>query len=355
MSKRTTSITIILLAATILFIAALHYLTPVNSIVLHQVYQRIYYIPIILAAFWYGLRGGLAAATFAALSYLPHILLHWQHQNYEYALNQYAELSLFFVIGAVTGWLGDQKRREHDRAERINLELQKAYSDLRQTVGQLLQAERLSSLAEIASGVVHEVRNPLSAIKGAVEILEKDIPLESPRREFAQIAKAEVERINKLVTEFLKFARPPVLSKSPICVNDLLDSTIQLLELQAAKADVKMIREFAPDLPEVDIDAEQIKQVLLNLGINAIEAMPTGGTITFRSRSEGQTIAIDVEDTGSGIPPEILDRIFDPFLTTKEKGSGLGLSVAQRIVALHEGTLIAERRPSGTRFTITLG
>ena len=183
----------------VLLVAALHFLTPVDRLVLHQIYQRLYYIPIILASLWFGWRGGLGAALAASLSYIPHIALHWQHQNYDYALNQYAEITMFFVIGAVTGWLGDQKHRERIRAERINNELQTAYADLRKTVGQLLQAERLSSLAEIASGVVHEVRNPLGAIKGAVEILEDELAPDSPRREFARIAKTEVERIDKLV------------------------------------------------------------------------------------------------------------------------------------------------------------
>jgi signal transduction histidine kinase len=212
MNKKILSIPVLFLAAAVLLISALHFLTPVDSLVFHQIYQRLYYIPIILAALWYGWRGGLGAAGLASLSYLPHIALHWQHQNYDYALNQYAEIALFFVIGAVTGWLGDQKRRESARAEKINNELQTAYAELRQTVGQLLQAERLSSLAEIASGVVHEVRNPLGAIKGAIEILEDELAPDSPRREFARIAKTEVERIDKLVQNF--FISPALKSRT---------------------------------------------------------------------------------------------------------------------------------------------
>ena len=219
----------------VLLVAALHFLTPVDSLVLHQIYQRLYYIPIILASLWYGWRGGLGAALFASLSYVPHITLHWQHQNYDYALNQYAEIAMFFVIGAVTGWLGDQKRRESERAERINNELQTAYAELRETVGQLLQAERLSSLAEIASGVVHEVRNPLGAIKGAVEILEDELSPDSPRREFAQIAKTEVERIDKLVQEFFHFARAKEPNRQPTHINELIRSVKLLIENQAEK------------------------------------------------------------------------------------------------------------------------
>ena len=354
MNRRSTPIAIAVLAAAIILISALHYLTPVDSMVLHQIYQRTYYIPIILAAFWYGWRGGLGTAALAGLSYLPHILLHWQHQNYEYALNQYAEVALFFAIGAITGWLGDQRRREHERAERINAELQTAYGELRTTVGQLLQAERLSSLAEIASGVVHEVRNPLGAIKGAVEILEDEIPEDSPRREFARIAKVEVERIDKLVHEFLRFARPPKLSKAHADINDLLDSVVQLLDQQAKAAKVVIKRDLAVGLPRVEIDAEQIMQVLLNLAINAVEAMPEGGTVTFRTLREGEVVAVEIEDTGGGVAPDVIDHIFDPFFTTKDRGSGLGLSIAHKIVAQHNGRLSAENRPTGTRFKLTL-
>ncbi len=355
MNKKSSPTAVIVLVVTIMFVAVLHYVTPVDSIVLHQIYQRIFYIPIILAAFWYGLRGGIGAAALAAVTYLPHILLHWQHQNYEYALNQYAEIALFFVIGAVTGWLGDQKRREHERAERINTELQTAYADLRQTVGQLLQAERLSSLAEIASGVVHEVRNPLGAIKGAVEILEDEIPADSPRREFARIAKVEVERIDKLVSEFLKFARPPKLSTTSVDVNQLVISTIRLIERQADAANVEIDRDLSSDLPLVKIDADQMTQVLLNLSINAVEAMPKGGLMTFRTRASGGGVAVEIEDTGGGIPLSITDQIFDPFITTKDKGSGLGLSIAHKIVTQHKGTITAENSGSGTLFRIILG
>ncbi len=354
MDKISTRLALIFLAGAIILISALHYLTPVDSVVLHHVYQRTYYIPIILAALWYGWRGGIGAATFAALSYIPHILIHWQHQDYNYALNQYAEIALFFVIGAVTGWLGDQKRREHERAERINTELQTAYADLRQTVGQLLQAERFSSLAEIASGVVHEVRNPLASIKGAVEILEDEMPEDSPRREFARIAKVEVGRIDKLVGEFLKFARPPKLSKTHADVNSLVDSVIQLLDQQAAAADIEIKSEKASDLPAIELDTEQITQVLLNLGINAIEAMPSGGTMTFRTRSLGKGVAIEVEDAGVGIADDAIEHIFDPFFTTKDRGSGLGLSIAHKIITHHDGTIVATGQRQGTLFTITL-
>jgi two-component system, NtrC family, sensor histidine kinase HydH len=345
---------VLFIGAGVLLVSTLHFLTPVESVVLHQIYQRLYYIPIILASLWFGLRGGLGAALLACLSFVPHVAMHWQRQNYDYALNQYAEIAMFFVLGAVTGWLGDQKRRERERAERINAELQTAYAELRETVGQLLQAERLSSLAEIASGVVHEVRNPLGAIKGAVEILEDELKPDSPRREFARIAKTEVERIDKLVQEFFRFARPPKLAKALVNVNELVQSVGKLYGQQAAAQNVTVEEYLASGLPPVDLDAEQIKQVLLNLAINALQMMPGGGIIVFRTFQDETTVTVEVEDTGGGIPANALGRIFDPFFTTKDKGAGLGLSVAHKIVALHGGKLLAENTPRGAVFKLVL-
>ncbi len=352
MNKKNLTISVLFLGGSILLISALHFLTPINSLVLHQIYQRLYYIPIILAAFWYGWRGGLGAASFACISYVPHISMHWQHQNYDYALNQYAEIALFFVIGAVTGWLGDQKRREHDRAETINAELQTAYAELRQTFNQLLQAEKLSSLAEIASGVVHEVRNPLGAIKGAVEILEDELAEDSPRREFAAIAKAEVERIDKLVSEFLHFARAPKPEKIPADVNELTHSVHLLIEKQAQNQDVVIAENLAENLPEVALDTEQIKQVILNLALNALQSMPTGGELIFSTKKTGKKVIIEVADTGTGIDEKNLQRIFDPFFSTKEKSFGLGLSIAYKIAAEHGGSLSAKNSANGAVFRL---
>lgn len=352
MNKKNLTIYVLLLGGSILLVSALHFLTPVENFVLHQIYQRLYYIPIILAAFWYGWHGGLGAALLSSLSYLPHIVLHWQHQNFDYALYQYSEIAMFFVIGAVTGWLGDQRRREHDRAERINYELQAAYAELRQTFNQLLQAEKLSSLAEIASGVVHEVRNPLGAIKGAVEILEDELAADSPRREFAAIAKVEVERINKLVSEFLHFARAPKPEKTPTCVNELVNSVRLLIERQAREQNVSISDSLAENPLLAALDAEQIEQVLLNISLNALQAMPTGGKLTFSTRKNENQVIIEVSDTGTGIDEKNLGRIFDPFFSTKEKSLGLGLSIAYKIVAEHGGKLSAKNSKQGAIFLV---
>lgn len=338
----------------IVLITVLHFLTPLDQIVWHEIYQRLYYIPIIAAALLYGLRGGLAASIFTTVVYSPHIFLHWQHGHFDYSINQYAEIVIFNLVGGVMGALGDRLKQAREKAEKNAAERQKAYDELQKTFEQLLQAEKLSSLGELSAGIVHEVRNPLAAIKGAVEILEDELAKDSPRREFANLAKKEVERLDKLVGEFLRFARPATLSVQLNDLNKIVESVAALVENQANSQSVKIEKDLQKNLPEVLIDSEQIKQVLLNLAINSLQAMPNGGQIAFRTSENGKFCVVEVEDTGGGINEKILPKIFDPFFTTKEKGVGLGLSIAHKIVNQHEGTLSVANDSGKTVFSLHL-
>jgi signal transduction histidine kinase len=332
------------IGAAIVLTTALHLATPVDSIFLHEIYQRLYYVPIIAAALLFGWRGGLSAAAFASVVYLPHIWMHWQDSHYEYSVNQYAEMILFHVIGGLVGLLGDKQRRAQQSAEQ-------AADELRRTFEQLLQAERLTSLGELASGVVHEVRNPLAAIKGAVEIVGDELAPDSPRREFAAIAKREIERLNRIVEDFLNFARPAQPVAAQIDANELARAVLPLIEQRAAVQQVKIVEEFAPAPTIVSADAGQIKQILLNLALNALQAMPEGGALTLRVKTSG---VIEVEDTGGGIAPALAARIFDPFFTTKDKGTGLGLSIAYKIAQQNGGQLSFENGAAGARFRLML-
>ena len=338
----------------IVLITVLHFLTPLDQVVWHEIYQRLYYIPIIAAALLYGLRGGLAASIFTTVVYSPHIFLHWQHGHFDYSINQYAEIVIFNLVGGVMGALGDRLKQAREKAEKNAAERQKAYDELQKTFEQLLQAEKLSSLGELSAGIVHEVRNPLAAIKGAVEILEDELAKDSPRREFADLAKKEVERLDKLVGEFLRFARPATLSVQLNDLNQIVESVAALVENQANSQSVKIEKDLQKNLPEVLIDSEQIKQVLLNLAINSLQAMPNGGEIAFRTSENGKFCVVEVEDSGDGIDQKIIPKIFDPFFTTKEKGVGLGLSIAHKIVNQHEGTLSIANDSGKTVFSLHL-
>jgi signal transduction histidine kinase len=327
------------LLASIIVITLLHYNTSTQYLLLHEVYQRLYYIPIIYAAYSYGLRGGLVAAVVSAIIYLPHLAQHMDNEIY--AINQYAEMILFQVVGAVTGLLASAERRERRRNEQTAAELQRAYDQLRSTVDQLLIADRHSSLGQMSAAIVHEIRNPLSAIRGAAEALETVVPREHEKAEFLEIIKREVERLNGLVTEFLQFARPRSPELLPTPPREIIEAVVKLAGKQAEQARVQLSVNV-DDLPEVMMDAEQMKQVLLNLILNGIEAMPDGGRLTINAGRQGKELVITVCDTGRGIDATVRDKLFSPFVTTKARGTGLGLAIAHRLISQHGGRIAAE-------------
>ncbi len=344
----------LVIAASIILVTVLHFLTPLDQIVWHEIYQRLYYIPIIAAALLFGLRGGLAASLFTTLVYAPHIFLHWQHGHFDYSINQYAEIVIFNLVGGIMGALGDRLSQARERAERSAADKQQAYNELQKTFEQLLQAEKLAALGELSAGIVHEVRNPLGSIKGAVEILEDELASDSPRREFADLAKREIERLDKLVGEFLRFARPATLSVKANDLNKIVESVASLIEKQAASQSVVVERELQKKLSKVSVDGEQIKQVLFNLALNSLQAMSKGGRLTFRTTENENFCIVEVRDIGEGIDEKILPKIFDPFFTTKEKGVGLGLSIAHKISVQHGGDLTVLRKQDNTVFLLQL-
>ena len=329
------------LAAGIVIITLLHYNTSTQYLLLHEIYQRLYYVPIIYAAYSYGLRGGLAASILSAIIYIPHITQHSDHGDV-YAINQYAEMILFQVVGAVTGLLAAAERRERQRYEQTAIKLQRAYDELRSTVDQLLIADRHSSLGRMSAAIVHEIRNPLGGIRGAAEALESVVPPTHEKAEFLAIIAREVERLNSLVTDFLQFARPRSSELLPTPPGEIIESVVKLAGKQASKSQVEIEVKVDHDLPPVMMDAEQMKQVLLNLILNALDAMPDGGRLSISATQIGEELEIVVHDTGKGIDPTVRNSLFSPFVTTKARGSGLGLAIAHRLVSQHGGQITAD-------------
>lgn len=348
----------IAIGVTIILVTTLHFLTPTDQIVWHEIYQRLYYIPIIAAALLFGLRGGLAASIFTTVVYSPHVYLHWQDGHFDYSINQYAEIVIFNLVGGIMGALGDRLRKARERAERNAEQRREAYDELQRTFQQLLQAEKLSSLGELSAGIVHEVRNPLASIKGAIEILEDELETDSPRKEFADLARKEIDRLDRLVGEFLRFARPAEPAKALSDPNTIVEFVTALIENQAVSQGVTVVKDLQEDIPSVLVDPEQIKQVILNLAINGLQAMEdskeTNNTLTLRTMEHNGNCILEVTDSGPGIEPQNLSKVFDPFFTTKDKGIGLGLSIAHKIATQHDGELVAENTGRGTRFSLIL-
>lgn len=337
----------------IFVVTVLHYSTPPSLFLWHNVFQRLYYLPIIFAALSFGFSGGLITALCSAICYLPHILLDWRRVP-DYTANQFAEIVVFLLAGSVTGILADRERKGRQELEATNQQLGRIYSELQSSVEQVKRADRLSAIGQLAAGLAHEVRNPLASIGGAIDILEKDSSGER-RAEFLTVIKMECRRLDRLLSNLLDFARPRPPQLESVEVQSLIESVVGLTSHTASRASIDFRKDLTPALPVIQGDPEQLKQVILNLTLNAIQAMPQGGRITFSARKEGENILVQVADEGPGITEGEIDRIFDPFYTTKDTGTGLGLSVAYQILTQHRGRITARRNPDkGMTFSIWL-
>lgn len=225
---------------------------------------------------------------------------------------------------------------------------------------QIKRSEKLASLGRLTAAVAHEIRNPLNAIRGFTQYLQGKFKPDSDERNYTGIMIKEIDRLDTVIRGMLEFARPMEPRLRPIAVDEILRETIALIQSDAQAQRVRITFTSAPGIPPVLLDGEQIKQVLLNLLLNALAAMPEGGEITVTIQwkagdSTKRTIAIAVEDSGMGIRSEDVDKIFDPFFTTKPDGTGLGLAIAYRIIENHGGTITVHSELNrGCRFLIEL-
>jgi PAS domain S-box-containing protein len=218
----------------------------------------------------------------------------------------------------------------------------------------LLAAERLAAVGAMAAGIAHEIKNPLQSIRGTAQVLARETSLPKQKKGLAQMMMEEIDRLNGLVNNFLLFARPrePILIEGDL--NHLIDKTIELVRNQGIPADAIQF-EPAAELPPVRFDPEQMKQVLLNLIANAIEAGREAAPVCVQTRVAGNFVTIDVRDRGPGIPESERDKIFTPFYSTKASGTGLGLAISRKIVESHHGRIEFENlADGGCCFTVAL-
>ena len=323
-------------------VSALHYYTATSNMLLHQLLQRAYYIPLALFALWYGWRGGLLGALFCGIVYMPHIWMAW-HMNPVFSASQYIEIGMFFPIALVIGVLSDHERQQRYKAEQTAHKLSEVYRQLQDSFDQLRRADRLSGLGELAAGIAHEIRNPLGALDGAVQILRRKELASATRDEFGELASDEIERLKTLVTSVLEFGRPAPPKISTAEPEALVDAVIKLLGETAKLGGVTIGTETEDKIGQIEVDFEQLKQVLLNLGLNAIQAMQPGGKLLFRTKALPDFVDFEVIDTGKGIAEEDLERIFNPFYTSRPEGTGMGLPIAYRIVTQHGGHILVRR------------
>lgn len=237
-----------------------------------------------------------------------------------------------------------------DLGERLSME-----RDLRQIQEKLLQSEKLAAMGKLTSQIAHELNNPLYGIMNTLELLKSEIPPESKRRRILEMALSETVRLTDLLKKMLSFSKPDEEEKQPTDMNTILDEILLLVTKQLQEHSVRVNRSFEEELPKVEASRNQLRQVFLNLIANARDAMPEGGTLNIKTFSEEGKVKVEIEDTGTGIPEENLNKVFEAFFTTKDnvKDVGLGLSVCYGFVEDHGGDIsVRSRVGEGTTFTV---
>jgi two-component system NtrC family sensor kinase len=242
-----------------------------------------------------------------------------------------------------------------------NKELQIAYQMLIQRQEQLIQSEKMAALGQLSAGIAHEIRNPLTSIKIFIQSLEQESDGEENQKEDFRIILKEIDRINEHITLFLDFARPEEPLFQAMNINELVREPLNLLTAKLKKGGIHPVVSLAEDHPPVEGDRKQLAQVVLNLLLNAVEAMPQGGTLTIAStvtvnpESRQEFLQLIVKDTGPGVSEKDRPHLFDPFFTTKAGGTGLGLSVAYSIIQKHKGRIEVESElGKGASFILSL-
>jgi len=229
---------------------------------------------------------------------------------------------------------------------------------------EILRMDRLVSLGKLASGIAHELRNPLAGIKTTAQALGEEMSEDDSRREYLTRITKEIDRLNDLLKTFFSFAKPQKLNLIHCEIKDIINEIIPFLIKEIADKGIRFVETYHPQLPQIKVDKTQMHQVFLNLFLNAIQAMPNGGELkieaspTYSVSLDGlkkKFIKVVISDSGRGIPPHIVQNIFDPFFTTKPKGVGLGLSITYQIIKKHGGSIKVESQwEQGTSFIVNL-
>ncbi len=232
----------------------------------------------------------------------------------------------------------------------LSCELDAYRKKMEESYKQMLRAEKLTALGRLSAGLAHEIRNPLTSIKVLFQAF-KDNP--ALTKEDMKVVLSATEQMDDLLTRFLRFARSDEFNLSDVYINSVIKQVINLAQFQIKNQSINVVLNLSK-LPPIKADRAMIQQALLNLVLNAIEAMHDGGTLTISSKMGNGSAVVSIGDTGSGIPEEIKDKIFDPFFTTKGDGTGLGLSIVYNIVSLHNGEISFESNGKGTTFTLRI-
>jgi len=355
-----------ILVLIVIGIGLLHFLTPGYHIFYHDMYRRLSYFPIVLGAIWFGVWGGLLLAVLSSIAFIPHVLLYIGEGAGTY-LSELTEIILYLAAGTVTGFIAGRESLLRQRYKELSEKLEKSYDKLHRETQLLLEveeqlgaAQKLSALGQLSASLAHEIKNPLSSIKGTAEILLDEFPNDHPKREFVEILLKETTRLNNTVEEVLQFSRRGMQGRKNEDAETeplprVIDRVTSLLASQLRKKSIALSVTGWEAANDFFVAGEKLSQVFLNIILNAIDAAPQKGGIIIETFKQAAGYAVSVKDNGAGIPDEQKDKIFDPFYSTKEGGTGLGLSISKKIVESYGGTFtLSNAETGGACFTVFL-
>ena len=338
-----------------------------GEIGINSSYFPIYFLPVVSAAMYFGPVAALAWTAAASLAYLS--LLIPALQEVEITPEGEGILAIrvlfFFVAAVLVNRFAEENRKHVRRLENLSEKLEETNRQLKRAEADARRAERLAALGQLSAGLAHEIRNPLGVIKGSADMLARKVAASEPlTAELAGYISSEVNRLNALVVRFLDFARPSKLELHGEQIPEIVDHALEAATAAFPNADVKVERQFAPNLPSVPADRQLCEQVFVNLITNAFQAMEAEASaaekklrlaISPEESNGSRGVGVIVEDTGPGVPAELRELIFNPFFTSKKDGVGLGLSIVAKIVDDHRGSIrLEDNTPRGARFHVFL-
>ncbi|NIS68324.1 MAG: hypothetical protein GTO12_05025 [Proteobacteria bacterium] len=312
-------------------ITLFHYLTGINPLN-HQIYGKLYYAPVVLAALWFGVTGGLSASITVALVLAAHSLADWGN-NITGVWGVLLEVPILNLAGLLIGYLADRERKR------------KAHWN---------EVSQLASIGKTYTYLAHEIKNIAISIHGFAKLTTRRTNLSDDVMRFLGIIEKESERMERLARDALFSPDDSTVKKERHNFNQFLQEIISISREMAKLKGINYYSEVKEDLPSICLDSDRMKEVLLNLTQNAIHATPPGGSIVLRAFGNNGRVKVQIADTGKGVSPGSLDKIFLPFFTTKSEGMGMGLAISKKIVEAHGATIEVESEErKGTRFTIS--